>query len=144
MADGADSGLVEALRTALHKAGAKLVVVRPTRDGASAAEGDPMQTDAALDGAPSCLFDAVVVLGHASGIKPLKSHPAALQWLRDAWRHLKVIGLDAAGRELAQAAGIGEDDAVLTVDHKRSVDNFCRWAARGKCIAREGAPGTEP
>jgi catalase len=66
-----------------------------------------------------------------------------LQWLRDAWRHLKVIGLDAAGRELAKAAGIGEDDAVLTVDSKRAVDNFCQWAARGKHIAREGAPGTE-
>jgi catalase len=84
-----------------------------------------------------------VVLGNGAGIKPLKAHPAALQWLRDAWRHLKVIGLDAAGRELAKAADMGEDDAVLTVDTKRAIDNFCQWAARGKHLAREGAPGTD-
>jgi catalase len=142
-ADGADSSLVDALRASLRKAGAALVVVSPRRDTFLPAKGKAQAADAALDGAPSCLFDAVVVLGDAAGIKPLKTHPAALQWLRDAWRHLKVIGLDAAGRDLAKAAGIGEDDAVLTVDTKRAVDNYCQWAARGKHMAREGAPGTD-
>ncbi len=143
VADGADGAVLDAMRATLRKSGAALVVVSPRREGYLPAKGELQPADAALNGAPSCLFDAVVVLGDAPGIKPLKTHPAALQWLRDAWRHLKVIGLDAAGRELAKAAGIGEDDAVLTVDSKRAVDNFCQWAARGKHIAREGAPGTE-
>jgi catalase len=135
--EGVDGALVQALRATLHKAGAR-------RGGVLTTQGDVLAADAALDGAPSCLFDAVLVLGEAAGIKPLLTHPAALQWLRDAWRHLKVIGLDAAGRELAKAAGMGEDDAVVPVQNKRGVDNFCQWAARGKHIAREGAPGTEP
>jgi catalase len=141
----ADRAMVDALRAALRQAGAALVVVSPRRCSARPPKGAAQgaDADAALDGAPSCLFDAVVVLGDAAGIKPLKTHPAALQWLRDAWRHLKVIGLDTAGRELAKAAGIGDDDAVLTVDNKRAVDNFCQWAARGKHIAREGAAGTD-
>jgi catalase len=143
VADGADGVLVDALRASLRKAGAALVLVGPRRDGFRPSNGKVQTVDASLDGAPSCLFDAVVVLGNAAGIKPLKTNPAALQWLRDAWRHLKVIGLDAAGGELAKAAGIGEDDAVLTVDSKRAVDNFCQWAARGKHVAREGAPGTD-
>ena len=146
-ADAADNAVLDALRAALRKAGAALVVVRPRRMGGQHAKAQAPaaagEADAALDAAPSCLFDAVVVMGDAAGIKPLKTHPAALQWLRDAWRHLKVIGLDSAGRELAKAAGIGDDDAVLALDGKRTVDNFCQWVARGKHIAREGAPGTD-
>jgi catalase len=141
--DGADGSLVDALRSTLRKAGAACVVVSPRREGFRPTKGDLQPADAALDSAPSCLFDAVAVLGETNSMKPLKSHPAALQWLRDAWRHLKVIGLDAAGRDLAKAAGIGEDDAVLSLDTKRAADNFCQWAARGKHIAREGAPGTD-
>jgi catalase len=142
--DGANGAIVQGLKAALDEAGASLVIISPTRMGARLASGEDLAADAALDGAPSCLFDAVVVLGDAAGMKPLKAHPAALQWLRDAWRHLKVIGLDAAGRELAKVANIGDDDAIVSLNNRRAIDDFCQWAAHGKHVAREGAPGTEP
>jgi catalase len=143
VSEGVERKRVATLRAAVEKAGATLVVVGAQRLGVLTDKGDLMSVDAALDAAPSCLFDAVAAMGSAAGMKPLKTHAAVLQWLRDAWRHLKVIGLDAAGRELAKAAGIGEDDAVLTLDSARTADNFCQWAARGKHLAREGAPGCD-
>ena len=112
-------------------------------DGVRLADGTAQPADQALAGAPSCLFDAVVVIGSENGVAPLLTQPAALDWLRDAWRHLKVIGLDAAGTRLAQAAGMPTDDAVVPIAKRKGVDTLVEMAAKGKHHAREGAPGTD-
>ena len=143
LADGADPDLLQALRRALDKAGARLVLVAPRCTGAPLADGKMQAVDAALDGAPSCLYDHVAVLGSDAGASALSTNPAALTWLRDAWRHLKVMALDDAGMALADAAGIDHDDAVVRLDAKKSVDHFVRMATQGKHFAREGTPGTD-
>jgi catalase len=143
LADGADDALLAALRQALAKAGARLTLVAEQIGGVRLADGSMQPADQALAGAPSCLFDAVVVIGSETGIATLRHHPAALDWLRDAWRHLKVIGLDPAGALLARTAGMPTDEAVVALAQRKSVDDFVQRAAKGKHHAREGAPGTD-
>ena len=143
VAAGVDDTLLHGLRLAISRAGATTTVVAPQLAGVRDAAGQPLTADAALATSPSCLFDAVVVLGSEPGIAALASSPAATNWLRDAWRHLKVIGHDAAGKTLLQAAAVGNDAAVLPLDSKASVDRWVDMAAGGKYFAREGAPGTE-
>ena len=47
----------------------------------------------ALNGSPSGLFDAVVVLAGPDGDKALAADPDAVGFMMDAGRHLKAIGL---------------------------------------------------
>lgn len=143
LAEGADGVLLTALQRTLAKAGARLTLVAEKIEGVRLADGSAQPADQALAGAPSCLFDAVVVIGSENGIAPLLTHPAALDWLRDAWRHLKVIGLDAAGTLLAHAAGLPTDEAVVAVAKRKGIETFAQMAAKGKHHAREGAPGTD-
>ncbi|EHR69307.1 catalase [Burkholderiales bacterium JOSHI_001] len=143
VADGADAGLLAALQRALAKVGARTVLVAERRGGPTLATGDRVEASQALDAAPSCLFDHVLVLGDGPGVALLASLPAARAWLQDAWRHLKVIGLDSAALQLADAAGIGRDDGVVVLTSRKSADSFCQRAAHGKVFTREGAPGTD-
>jgi catalase len=143
LTEGADNARLTSLRRALANAGARLTLVAQKIDGVRLADGTVQPADQALAGAPSCLFDAVVVIGSENGVAPLLTNPAALDWLRDAWRHLKAIGLDMAGTLLARAAGVPTDEAVVMLDTRRGLDTFVQQAAKGKHHAREGAPGTD-
>ncbi len=144
LTDGVDDALLKRVRKALHHAGAQPVLVAGHAVGVMTAGGKSVAADAALAGAPSCLFDAVVVLGSADGIEPLLTLPAARSWLADAWRHLKSIALDDAGLRLLQAAGVTGDDAVVPLAKDKSqLARFVALAERGKVFEREGAPGTD-
>ena len=143
LADGLDQALLARLKKALAAAGARASTVAARLAGVSAADGQHCPADMALAGAPACLFDAVVVLGGAQGIAALARQPAALDWVRDAWRHLKAIGHDADGHGLLQAAGVASDAAVIALSNKASVGALLATAAQGKHLAREGAPGTD-
>lgn len=141
--EGVDDKMLESLRGALDKAGAHVMLVAPKAAGVATAGGAQVDVDAALAGQPSFTFDAVAVLASAAGVEALSGHPAALDWLRDAWRHLKAIGLGDAGQQLAKAAGIGSDDAVIALTNAASIKAYVKAAAQGKHFDREGAPGTE-
>nr|WP_046112160.1 catalase [Aquincola tertiaricarbonis] len=143
VAEGADPELVSTARQALEKARARVSIIAEKIEGVSLADGTLLKPDGALAASPSCLFGAVIVVGGQQGIEPLLGHPAALDFLRDAWRHLKAIGLDAAGQRLAQAAGIGSDEAVLPLSDRKAMAKYLKMAGAGKYFAREGQPGTD-
>jgi catalase len=143
VADGVDAALIHRLRQGVQRAGAKLTLIAPLRVGVTAGDGTAIAADHALAAAPSCLFDAVAVLGGEPAIAALCGQPAAGDWVRAAWRHLKAIGHDDGGQVLLQAAGVGSDGAVCALADKASVEQFVAVAATGKHFAREGAPGTD-
>jgi catalase len=120
VADGVDGALLARLRKAVTDAGAHLAVVAPKAGGVSDAQGAAVAADHALAGAPSCLFDAVALLGSEPGM----AH-------------------DDGAAELLKAAGIGSDAAVVKIADAASLQRFIAVAAEGKHFAREGAPGTD-
>jgi catalase len=65
---------------------------------------------------PSVMFDAVATLLSEDGAKRLSNESAAIDFVRDAFGHLKALAIDSGGQLLLQAAGIRPDAGVVAVD----------------------------
>ena len=135
--DGSDPALVAALRAALKKEGAELAVVAPKIGGATGKGGQMIAADHALAGAPSILFDAVVLAPSAEAAAALTEQAAAVDWVRDAFGHLKVIGHVAAAAPLLERAGIEPDAGVIALEGPRSIAAFVAAAKTARIWERE-------
>ena len=111
--DGSDGKTLSAIRKAVLAAGASVKVVAPKVGGVTLADGTLQAVDGQLAGTPSVLFDAVAVLLSSAGAKALCREDAALQFVRDAFGHLKAIAIDAGGKALLQHAGVAADGGVV-------------------------------
>lgn len=74
-----------------------------------------MKADGQLQGSPSQLFDAVAVLTTKTATETLLKEGAALQWVMDAFGHLKAIGYTADSKPLLDKAGVTPDEGVTDV-----------------------------
>jgi catalase len=137
--DGADGDRIEALRDALAKEGAELAIVAPKIGGVRSKSGKPLAVDMALSGAPSVFFDAVAIFASVEGIKPLLKNSAAIDWVRDAFGHLKVVGYTAAAQSLFEKAGIADDldEGVIELDARKSVGRYIEAAKQQRVWDRE-------
>ena len=116
VADGSERTAVEALMGAAIRAGASVKIVAPKVGGAKLADGVLLAADGQLAGTPSVLFDAVAILLSEDGAKRLSAEAAAIDFVRDAFGHLKAMAIDRGGQVLLQAAGIRPDAGVVTAD----------------------------
>jgi catalase len=93
----------------------------------------------ALSGAPSVFFDAVAIFASVEGIKPLLKNSAAIDWVRDAFGHLKVIGHTAAAQPLFAKAGLADDldEGVIELDARASVGQYIEAAKQQRVWDRE-------
>ena len=93
----------------------------------------------ALSGAPSVFFDAVAIFASADGIKPLLKNSAAIDWVRDAFGHLKVIGHSSAAQPLFAKAGIADDldEGVIELSARASVGQYIKAAKQQRVWDRE-------
>jgi catalase len=64
------------------------------------------------------LFDAVAVILSDEGAKALAMESAAIDFVRDAFGHLKAIGVDKGGRALLKTANVGQDAGVVDASDK--------------------------
>ncbi|MBW8809447.1 MAG: catalase [Lysobacter sp.] len=114
--EGSDAAALKALRKAVEAAGARVKIVALKLGGAKLSDGKQQPADGQLAGTPSLVFDAVaLVLSPAAG-KRLASEAAAVDFVRDAFGHLKAIALDDGARQVLAAAGIKPDDGVVAAD----------------------------
>jgi catalase len=137
--DGVDDALLDALRTAVEKEGAQLAIVAPKIGGVTTAKGKNLATDMALSGAPSIFFDAVAALPSEAGAALLAQEAAAIDWLRDAFGHLKVIGFVDAAAMMFAKAGIARDADKGVVDLNGGIPAFIAAAKHHRIWAREPA-----
>jgi catalase len=137
--DGSDATFVQSLRTAAAKDGAAVVVVAPKIGGAQAKNGKVIVPDHALSGAPSSLFDAIVLAPSSEGAGLLEREAAAIDWIRDAFGHLKVIGYVTAAKGLLHKAGAEVDEGVLELAGQKSVADYLAKMKQHRVWAREPA-----
>jgi catalase len=119
IADGSNGTAIAGVRNAAIEAGATVKIVAPKVGGATLADGSKMAADGQLAGTPSVVFDAVAVVLSEAGAKLLSKDAAATDFVRDAFGHLKAIGVDPGGRALLKAARLDEDEGVVDVTKKK-------------------------
>jgi catalase len=115
VADGSDAESIDAVAKAVIAAGAKVKMVAPNVGDAKLADGSRLKIDGQLAGTPSVLFDAVAIILSKEAAELLSKEAAALDFVRDAFGHLKAIGVDKGGEALLKTAGINKDTGVMSI-----------------------------
>lgn len=111
--DGADAKLLEALLGAATKAGASVKLIAPKIGGVTLKDGSALKADGQLRGNPSVIFDAVAVLVSKEGLKPLLEDRAAINFVGDAYAHLKAIAFTSEAKPLLDKADVVADEGVV-------------------------------
>jgi catalase len=118
IADGSDGATIKKIKKAATDAGAAVKIVAPKVGGAKLADGSLLAADGQLAGTPSVLFDAVAVILSDEGAQSLSMESAALDFMRDAFCHLKAIAADKGGQALLKTANVGQDAGVMDTNDK--------------------------
>ncbi|MDP2813256.1 MAG: catalase HPII, partial [Erysipelotrichaceae bacterium] len=115
IADGSDPEAIMDIKKAALAAGADVKIIAPKVGGAKLADGSLMAADGQLAGTPSVLFDAVAIILSDDSAKVLLKEGAAIDFVRDAFGHLKAITADKGGQVLLKKAGVKKDPGILEV-----------------------------
>jgi catalase len=148
--DGSAHTVVRALRDAVVAAGAQAVVIALKIGGVKLDDGSHMKADAQLFGAPSVrvgeggveracdvmfaqvLYDAVAVVLSKDAVATMADESAAVQFVCDAFAHLKTIAYNADAILLLDKAGVKPDEGIIELknDTKSYVSMIAKrhWA----------------
>jgi catalase len=130
--NGTDAAALQALTDAASDAGAMVKTIAPVR-GTDLSDGTHITADAQLAGSPSVVYDAVaLVLTEESGQR-LTKEAAAVDFVRDAFGHLKAIAANDGAQPVLDAAAVVQDAGIVA---SNNVDGFVQ-AAKMRQWARE-------
>ena len=118
IAEGSDGAVIKKIKKAATDAGASVKIVAPNVGGTKLADGSMLVADGQLAGTPSVLFDAVAVILSDKGAKALSKEGAAIDFVRDAFGHLKAIAVDKGGQALLKTANVGQGAGIVDVNDK--------------------------
>jgi catalase len=114
-AQGSDRADLERLQAAIKSEGGQPFLVAQRVEGTVLSDGKPLKADGQLAGSPSQLFDAVAIVISAQGCDGLLREAAAVQFVMDAFGHLKAIGSTTAAAPLLEKAGVNKDPGVTAL-----------------------------
>src|SRR5690606_19250027 len=115
ISDDSDVTLLDRLRREIEAEGAQLTTIAPWVGGVRSHDR-LIVVDHALVAAPSVFFDAVALVLNAPSGALLAKDAAAVDFVRDAFAHLKVIGYTSGAAPLLGKAGITDpsDEGVVS------------------------------
>ena len=92
-----------------------------------------------IDGGPSVLFDAAVLLTSAEAMDDLVKQATARDFVADAFQHCKFIGYDPTATPLLEKAGIAEalDVGVIELPGEEGLDGFVSSLGKLRVWGRE-------
>jgi catalase len=137
--DGIDGGLLAGLKSEAEQQGVNVELVAATVGGIETSDGgDRVAADQKIDGAPSVLYDAVVILATKPGATELASLPAARDFVSDAYAHCKFIGYTADVLPLFEASGVAShlDEGFVRLDEQSPAD-FLRQCGQLRLWSRQ-------
>jgi catalase len=128
--DGADAAKLAELTAAAEQAKVNVELVAPAVGGVEASDGHRVPAGQKLDGGPSVLYDAVVVLAAQDGAEALAALPAARDFVTDAYAHCKFVGYTGDAAALFEAAGLSRlmDDGFVSLDETAAAEFISRCA----------------
>lgn len=133
VSEGSDWAAIDAIVQAVSKEGASHKIIAPHVGEVVLADQSRLKVHGQLAGTPSVMFDAVAVVLSADAASDLCNESAAVDFLRDAYGHLKAIAYDDGAQVLLDKAGVAKDDGVVSV---QDIEPFLD-AAKTRQWARE-------
>ena len=145
--DGADAAKLDEVKSAAEQAQVNVELIAPAVGGVDDSDGNHAPADQQIDGGPSVLYDAVVLLASKHGAPALAAQPAVRDFLADAYAHCKFIGYVGDPAPLFEAAGLGglTDDGFVSLDEHSAAGFISRcaglrfWPRQAKFAQRAGA-----
>lgn len=141
VSDGMDAAMFEQLRSAIETEGAVMEVVAAKVGGVSAADGTQIEARHMIDGGPSVLFDAVVLMLSEPGAELLAKEAAAKDFVSDAFAHCKFIGFTPQAEPLLARAGVeaDADEGLIRLESEEAAEEFVQACRKLRLWAREAA-----
>lgn len=139
IADGVDAKLLKALTKAVAAQKAVIELIAPKVGGVTADDGSSIEVNHMIDGGPSVLFDAVVILTSHQAIDDLVKEAAARDFVADAFQHCKYIGYDQSAMPLLEKAGISGqlDEGTIQLSDSKDIEAFVEKLGKLRVWGRE-------
>src|SRR5690349_12344728 len=145
--DGVDSDKLDEVKSAAEQAQVNVELIAPAVGGVDDSDGNHAPADQKIQGGPSVLYDAVILLASKHGVPALAAQPAVRDFVADAYAHCKFIGYTGDASPLFQAAALGDltDDGFISLDEHSAADFISRcaklrfWPRQAAIAHRAGA-----
>ncbi|MEO8141713.1 MAG: catalase [Sphingomicrobium sp.] len=124
--EGSDKAAIDMVKKAVEAKGGSVFTIAP-KVGGLALKGGTLKADGQLAGSPSVLFDAVALVLAPEAAAKLCKEGAAVQFVMDAFGHVKTIGHDAGAKALLDKAGVEPDAGVVGLDQFAKVAPKRHW-----------------
>lgn len=138
--EGTDADLLGAVLEAAHDIGAETELVGPRIGNICNDRGKVLPVMQKINGGPSVLYDAVVLLPSAQGTRLLLGEATMRDFIADAFAHAKFIGYGADAEALLDAAGVtagARDDGVIRLGGVGDAAAFVKACAALRFWQRE-------
>jgi catalase len=122
--DGIARETLEQLQAAALARGVNVELVAPRVGGVKTTDGSRVPAAQMLEGAPSVLYDAVVILVSSAGTEALSQSPAARDFIADAFAHAKFIAHSKEAHALFGALGVDPDDGFCELGKTGAEEEF--------------------
>ncbi|MHA6479201.1 catalase HPII [Stutzerimonas sp. KH-1] len=145
VANGVDGAAIDTFKAKLAEQGALAKVIGPSPAPVKTADGQMLAVDAAMDGMPSVMFDAVFVPGGADAAAAMAKSGEAKHYLLEAYKHLKPMVLLGDARQMLATLNLTPDAGLLEGDDVDAVfGNFAQALGQHRVWAREAVAATIP
>ncbi len=145
VANGVDGAAIDTFKAKLTEQGALAKIIGPSPAPVKTTDGKMLPVDAAMDGMPSVMFDAVFVPGGADAAAAMAKSGEAKHYLLEAYKHLKPIVVLGAARPLLASLNLTADSGLLEGDDVDAVfGNFAQALGQHRVWAREPAAEAIP
>ena len=145
--NGVEAAKLEEVKSAAEQAQVNVELVAPAVGGVETSDGNHTSADQKIDGGPSVIYDAVILLASKHGAPALAAQPAVRDFVADAYAHCKFIGYTGDASPLFEAAGLGDlsDDGFVSLDEHSAAGFISRcaelrfWPRQASIAQRAGA-----
>ncbi|PPQ30995.1 catalase HPII [Rhodopila globiformis] len=138
VSDGTNADVLKGVMEAVKTEGAMLEFVAPKVGGFTCSAGKKHAAQQKINGGPSVLYDAVVVIPSAEGAKLLAREATARDFVNDAYAHAKFIGYAESAKPLFEKAGLTEmDEGMIALNSAADARRFVEACRKLRFWQRE-------
>ncbi|WP_426278683.1 catalase [Chryseobacterium sp. S-02] len=137
MANGADAGTINDLKTELEGKNATVELIAPSLAPLRTNDGSTLISKHSLTSTASVCFDALYIAGGEDAVKELlipENKHLVLHFINEAYKHCKAIYFDEGTELLYKNSNVGarahEDPAIVTWEDKNGAEKFIKAIAK--------------